>query len=338
MVYGVSYCSVDYADEIKGHGFMDSKVLDHSTRVDLLQKISDETHILYKQIGWTVRVMSARDIGAGMLRPIVPYNLNAQAHDTTIQLIRDVLHQGVNVRKIFVDTVGIPETYQAKLQREFPMAEVTVSKKADSIYPIVSVASICAKVTRDKALELAVPAEEQISDDEKQKDIPLQDSKDLADIRSAKRRKTTSHEVADDGSPTPEESQDPALLQTEPSFTTDSQQPPMAISSSWGSGYPSDPRTQAWLKQTSNAIFGWRGSMVRYSWSTVKDLLDGRGKMIRERGSEILVDWHEQSTEDEVEAGQQTLTFSIGKTKKDEFSVSNWVGNNVAVNGFKSGA
>ncbi|ORY78659.1 ribonuclease HII-domain-containing protein [Protomyces lactucae-debilis] len=153
MVYGVAYCSVDYAESIKQHGFMDSKVLDHATRVDLLHKMEDTQHVLQQEIGWTVRVMSARDIAAGMLRPSAPYNLNAQAHDTTIQLIRDVLAQGVNVRQIFVDTVGIPEKYQQILQRAFPMAQVTVTKKADSLFPIVSVASICAKVTRDKALE-----------------------------------------------------------------------------------------------------------------------------------------------------------------------------------------
>lgn len=156
MVYGVAYCPVTYTDEqISSHGFMDSKVLDHRTRTDLLSRMCNHEDELYKSIGWTVRVMSARDISAGMLKPKAPYNLNAQAHDTTIQLIRDVLSLGVNVRKIFVDTVGVPETYQAKLAREFPMAEVVVAKKADSLYPIVSVASICAKVTRDKALEKA---------------------------------------------------------------------------------------------------------------------------------------------------------------------------------------
>jgi len=92
--------------------------------------------------------MTASDISAAMLSPIA-YNLNAQAHDTTIALIRDIINRGVNITEIYVDTVGPELTYQAKLQKHFPGAVVTVTKKADSKFPIVSAASVCAKVTRD---------------------------------------------------------------------------------------------------------------------------------------------------------------------------------------------
>ncbi|KAK7203897.1 ribonuclease H2 subunit A [Myxozyma melibiosi] len=156
MVYALSYCLKSYSDRLPSFGFADSKTLTHDVRVRLFSQIcndkSDEE--LYRNIGYATRTMSARDVSSGMLRSNASgaYNLNEQAHDTTITLISEVLKAGVNVTEIYVDTVGPPASYQAKLARYFPGIKVTVTKKADSLFPIVSVASICAKVTRDIAL------------------------------------------------------------------------------------------------------------------------------------------------------------------------------------------
>ena len=43
-----------------------------------------------------------------------------------------------------------------------------------------------------------------------------------------------------------------------------------------GSGYPSDPKTQAYLREGIDPVFGYRG-IVRFSWATVKVLLDKQG-------------------------------------------------------------
>lgn len=48
--------------------------------------------------------------------------------------------------QVFVDTVGDAERYEEKLSRLFPSIQFCVRKKADSLFPIVSAASICAKV------------------------------------------------------------------------------------------------------------------------------------------------------------------------------------------------
>lgn len=43
-----------------------------------------------------------------------------------------------------------------------------------------------------------------------------------------------------------------------------------------GSGYPSDPKTQAYLKKSIDPVFGYKG-IVRFSWATIKVLLDKQG-------------------------------------------------------------
>lgn len=155
MVYGIAYTLENYQPELKKFGFSDSKTLKEGVRTDLLQKIEDEEHELHNNVGWATTQISAKDISSGMLRSSLgkgAYNLNDQAHDTTIELIQQIIDKKLNIAKIFVDTVGPPASYQAKLQKRFPGVEVTVTKKADSLFPVVSTASIVAKVTRDKVL------------------------------------------------------------------------------------------------------------------------------------------------------------------------------------------
>jgi hypothetical protein len=50
--------------------------------------------------------------------------------------------------QVFVDTVGVAERYQDYLTKAFQgRIKFTVTKKADSLFPVVSAASICAKVS-----------------------------------------------------------------------------------------------------------------------------------------------------------------------------------------------
>lgn len=136
------------------HHFDDSKVLTPEVRSDLMEKICTAGTDLFQHCGWGTRSLTARDISAAQLRANGTYNLNAQAMDATISLIQQVLDSGVNVKEVYIDTIGPPATYQKKLERIFPALSITVAKKADSLYPCVSAASVCAKVTRDAALDL----------------------------------------------------------------------------------------------------------------------------------------------------------------------------------------
>lgn len=221
MVYAIAYCREDYKDTLAEKGFDDSKVLKHETRSKLLQSMCTVDADAVENIGWGVFSLSAQDISSGMLRPksMSVDNLNNQAHETTMALIQQVLDQGVKLSHVYVDTVGPPISYQAKLSRRFPEVKFTVAKKADSIYPIVSAASICAKVTRDAIIKL--------------------------------------HDESD---------------------------------GTWGSGYPSDGKTSAYLKNSVHPLWGWKGQ-IRFSWQTVTDVLN--------KNDGILVEWtddYEQST------------------------------------------
>ncbi|KAJ3097952.1 Ribonuclease H2 subunit A [Phlyctochytrium planicorne] len=121
-------------------------------------------------------------------------------------------HEAFGLGWLYVDTVGKEKTYQDYLEKIFPGMKITVAKKADSKYPIVSAASVFAKVTRDYMIKNWI-----FSDSEKE------------------------------------------LFRN--------------LSMDFGSGYPGDPKTVAWLKECMDHIFGYP-SIVRFSWSTCVQRLD----------------------------------------------------------------
>lgn len=80
--------------------------------------------------------------------------MNSLSHDTAMSLLKYILEKGIQIAGVYVDTIGDPAKYQKKIKETFPQIEqVVVSKKADSLFPIVSAASIVAKVTRDTCVK-----------------------------------------------------------------------------------------------------------------------------------------------------------------------------------------
>ena len=69
------------------------------------------------------------------------YNLNEMSHDATITLIRKIVAH-VKVKTAYIDTVGNPQSYQRKLEREFPTIQFVVESKADANYAPCSAASV----------------------------------------------------------------------------------------------------------------------------------------------------------------------------------------------------
>ncbi|ESP00443.1 hypothetical protein LOTGIDRAFT_200807 [Lottia gigantea] len=155
MVYGTCYSPLTTGDKLKEMGLADSKTLSEEQRDSMFEKIKEASDV----VGWIVEILPPTYISNSMLRRS-KYNLNALSHDCAIGLIRRVLDKGVNVMEIYVDTVGDPMKYQNKLQELFPNISITVAKKADATYPIVSGASICAKVARDYSVKNWVFAED----------------------------------------------------------------------------------------------------------------------------------------------------------------------------------
>lgn len=143
MVYSCAFAEVDYEwpNEVD-----DSKSLTPEKRQNILKELKK------LPIGFSTRVLTAVEISAKMLSTD-PINLNEMSHDAARMLVQSALDANLNIKKIYVDTVGPAEKYQNKLQNFFPNIKVKVSKKADAIYKSVGAASINAKVTRDYLLE-----------------------------------------------------------------------------------------------------------------------------------------------------------------------------------------
>ncbi|KAK3756007.1 hypothetical protein QZH41_013191 [Actinostola sp. cb2023] len=142
MVYGICYCPLSKAENLKELGFADSKTLTEEQREALFDTLSRKNSDF---IGWVIDILSPNYISNAMLRR-TKCSLNEISHNSAIGLIQLLLDSGVNVQEVYVDTVGVANKYQEKLQKIFPAQQITVTPKADSKFPIVSAASICAKV------------------------------------------------------------------------------------------------------------------------------------------------------------------------------------------------
>jgi ribonuclease H2 subunit A len=293
----------------------DSKQLKESFRDSLFEKIKSDG-----RIGYAIEVISPEAISAAMLQRI-PTSLNAISHESAMALIRAVMDRGVQVARVYVDTVGDPGSYQAKLTRSFDRSiEFTVAKKADSLYKTVSAASICAKVTRDAALRewvfrepvlrsglaaeqqaagaAAISAAEAVSGEEAAGDEGQEEDGDdyehgdeedagaEEDVVPAGRAAKRARIEAVPPTPAPSSKDGKGSTLSAKARASAGARGPLARlhPCNAGSGYPGDPACKAWLSSTFDPLFGWP-SVVRFSWATAKDKLDASG---------VAVEWEEE--------------------------------------------
>ncbi|TRZ08161.1 hypothetical protein HGM15179_018945, partial [Zosterops borbonicus] len=141
MVYAICYCPEEKLPQLQALGVADSKTLSEAERErrwGLLEGAG-------QWLGWALHVLPPAHISACMQQR-AKYNLNELSHDTAAELIQGALDSGVQVAQVFADTVGPADKHEARLRRRFPGLGVTVRAKADALFPVVSAASICAKV------------------------------------------------------------------------------------------------------------------------------------------------------------------------------------------------
>ncbi len=155
MVYGAAFWRVEDDEDISARGYDDSKGLTAEVREKLFTAIKEEEK---HRIGFTTVSIPAHAISAQMLRAH-PYSLNKMSWACCVSMVERIIAEGVNVSRVYVDTVGDPQIYESWLTRQFQgQVDFCVRKKADALFKVVSAASICAKQTRDHDLESHVPA------------------------------------------------------------------------------------------------------------------------------------------------------------------------------------
>mmetsp|Transcript_16514 Transcript_16514/g.33739 ORF Transcript_16514/g.33739 Transcript_16514/m.33739 type:complete len:300 (-) Transcript_16514:368-1267(-) len=156
MVYAAAFCRRSDSERLRAMGCDDSKVLTPEKREAIRSELERVPNDGETWFHFEVLHISAAEISEKMLRK-AKVSLNDISHDAALQLVdKVVMDQGYPIREVYVDTVGPPEPYAQKFRKRYPfLRRVVVTKKADSLYSIVSAASICAKTERDRSMDTA---------------------------------------------------------------------------------------------------------------------------------------------------------------------------------------
>jgi len=136
-------------------------------------------------------------------------SLNVISENAAFELLQRFLDRGYQVANVYVDTVGSPQAYANKFRERFRNYNINfrVETKADSLFKVVSAASIVAKVTRDRM------------------------------INDWQFRET------------------------------------LSIDRDYGSGYPGDAKTVAWLRRNCDPVLRLP-TIARFSWATCATLAE----------------------------------------------------------------
>lgn len=151
MVYASCCWPISLKEELASIGFFDSKQVNEENReyfFEILQSLNG------KCLYFEHNILTPELISNKMLQK-EKENLNEMSYQAAFQLIQSTINK-LNVSHVYLDTVGKPEYYQSRLDsrfNEYSKLNFTVSEKADAKFPVVSAASIVAKVTRDHCVK-----------------------------------------------------------------------------------------------------------------------------------------------------------------------------------------
>ncbi|KEP61785.1 UNVERIFIED_CONTAM: ribonuclease H1 large subunit, putative [Hammondia hammondi] len=258
MVYACFFCAAeDEKKELKTLNVDDSKKLKEGEREEAFEAIQAKRDVF----GWSIHAIRSEEISAKMLRK-KKYSLNEISHDTAISLILRTVKSGVNVTE--------------------------VAEKADSLFPVVSAASILAKVTRDRMLVRWTP--QSLEEDERERE-------EDENREGKKKEKAAEAEKENETSPAPrkrvnedeEAEASPKKKKGKGEKEKTRNAKGAASSAIFGSGYPGDSETIAFLNRNCDPVFGFDG-FVRFSWSTARLIFEKRG---------VPIDWYEEVDEEE---------------------------------------
>lgn len=136
MVYCVMVFEVDNVPK----NLKDSKMLTEKMRNDIF--------VTLKDYNYAYTALHPSYITTKMLSNV---NLNDISWNTVLNLLKLVCNAYTNIEGIFIDAIGTCDKLKEFLELNIKH-KCTVESKADSKYPVVSGASIVAKVTRDDLL------------------------------------------------------------------------------------------------------------------------------------------------------------------------------------------
>ena len=153
LVYCAAFWPASMNEEISALGFDDSKQLKDGEREKLFKGIKS-----HDSIGWVIAELTAEVVSQQMLKASAQ-SLNALSYEAVVWMLEKIRDYPTNppiINKLFIDTVGDPDTYKFVLQRGLGSCaddwDFTIEKKADANYRVTSAASIIAKQTRDQQI------------------------------------------------------------------------------------------------------------------------------------------------------------------------------------------